>query len=852
MKKFPLEKASKAFMGIRSMGLFAPLSYWRSSEDWGVGDADVLSKVIEFAKKVRISVLSMLPLNIPLRDNCPYANASTYVFDPVYIGINMLLADYGFGMYPEVNAFVSSLEDQIADLRSREKSLNDETRELKYSVFRMVFMKFRENELGDEGRNIADFLTASRKKLNSGKGCLHVRRFKAYCTANDWLGDHLLFFILARTFGSDDFRSWPENIAGRSTKAVRELKEEHSEELLFEAFLQWVLTEQLKTLRNSAGHGEFKVDLMLDQPFAFGSADVWCSQDAFILDPQTLKREYTQGAPPHRLDIPQHWQFHILNTDHPDAKELLIRRLSFFLQFCDLLRIDHLLGYYRLYYLTEDTDWNMTLENMGIWDDIREIFRSDVSAGDKREQIYALIKRGVRNKFPPGLVSRVFDESGNLTYAHVILAARKPDKPGEYDRIRCGWYSQSSEEHGGELIYTLLSPNMVGHTDYLEKITEEKEMFLRPSDSIRAGFFNMGPGEEIVSLFMRTAQEKGKNLIFENLGVVPKRILRSLDQLRASQFKPLIFGYQYFADDPNEFWFDRITRDSHVCFSTHDTLTLRGWWEGREKWAEKKCYFTNSEQRQAVRDWLVRKGYLHLRQAQIPSGQAQMLAENDPDVLSRELLRAVLHSVADSEGREAVIMMPNIFASGDKGIINMPGSRGFWTARSPVSVEMLMDAADGELKGGDDIAGNAIHLINFLVRQKGRDDFQKQVRESDPAKPHLMAVHPTMGDDSKQLAIHGEFFLTDAVVYGHCQHASLIFENGRQEKMEELELRNALPRGVKIFRAYIPADEHMIGVFPFQIALDGNLHPEIGYMIGCSRGTDMNPLSENYGKITKT
>ncbi|NJL59281.1 MAG: hypothetical protein HC887_06190 [Desulfobacteraceae bacterium] len=48
-----IEKISKAFSGIRSFGIFAPLSYWKSQEDWGIGDTDVLLRVIAFAKNIR-------------------------------------------------------------------------------------------------------------------------------------------------------------------------------------------------------------------------------------------------------------------------------------------------------------------------------------------------------------------------------------------------------------------------------------------------------------------------------------------------------------------------------------------------------------------------------------------------------------------------------------------------------------------------------------------------------------------------------------------------------------------------------------------------------------------------------
>ncbi|QTA86121.1 4-alpha-glucanotransferase [Desulfonema magnum] len=845
MKKFFIEKASKAFLGIRSMGLFAPLSYWRSQHDSGIGDLDVLLKVIAFAKKTHISVLSLLPLNIPLYDNCPYANASAYVFDPVYIGLNMMLDDLGFGkkdacFCPEICSLLSSLNEEAALLRRNKKSENRKAGECKYKVFRSVFGKFKKYELKQEGPKIADFLANPVSDPDVTRGSIKTREFKKYCISNQWLADHLLFFILAKEFKTDDFRFWPREIALRVPKVIQDLKQKHKQEILFEAFLQWMLTAQFKFIRTKAGKGEFKVDLMLDQPYAFGNADIWCNPEAFLMDPRTLKREYTQGAPPHQLDIPQHWQFYLPDIQHPASKSLLLERLLFFLQFSDLLRIDHLLGYYRLYYMTEDSNWEMTLEKMGIWNETDKVFKGDLPRKEKRTQIYTLIKKGIKETFPPEAVSRLFDESGDLKHAHVIFAARKQTDQRAYEHSQCGWYSQDSSEHGQKLLYTLLSPNQFTDTDYLEKIIKEKEMFLSPSDSIRVGFFNMGLGEEIISQFMQYAQEQGKSLIFENLGVVPEQITRSLNELGATEFKPLFFGYQHFIGDHTAFWFDRITPNSHVCFSTHDTITIRGWWEGKEKWAKKKYYFKNDEQKQKVINWLVQQDYLTDDLAQ----------QADLDTLGSDLLCSVLNSVTDSNGRDAVIMMSNLFGSGDEGIINMPGHAGFWTARAPVTIEELLDETDEDSqKEYSNIASRAVDLIKFLVQKKERDAFHKQVQWFDPGTPRIIATHPVMGEGSKQLRFEGEDFLVDAAVYGECQSAAVVFDNGRKEAMQEIDVKNGLFSGLKIFRAYIPVDDEMKGVFPFQISLNGNLQPEKGYLIGCARGTDMNPLSAQYGQI---
>ena len=808
-----IEKASEAFSGIRTMGVFAPLSYWKSKDDWGIGDMDVLLKVVEFAKKERISILSMLPLNFPTHDNCPYANASAYISDPVYIGMNMISDIVGFES-PEAAEIIASVIEEIWKLRKNKLSLNEQIRDLKYEVLKAVFRQFD----ADNHPN-----------------------FKKYCSSNSWLEDHILFFILARQFGTYHFRLWDKDIATRSPKVIQQLKQHHKKEIRFESFLQWILTEQIKLVRAKADEGEFTVDLMLDQPFAFGNADVWCNPEAFIIDPETQTCEYTQGAPPHRLDIPQHWQFYLLNIKNPASKRLLVERLSFLLQFCDLLRIDHLLGYYRLYYLSEDSRWQMTLENLGIWEQIKSAFDSDISVKEKREQIYEIIVKAVRDEFPKDAVSEMFDDSGALKPAHVILAARRTPPPapplkGEGNLLSAppalsgkgagglGWYSQYSIEHQQELLYTLLNPNDIGSTDYLEKIIEEKEMFLSPTDSIRVGFFKAGFGEEIIYLFMKIAQEQRKTLIFENLGVVPPEIIKSLSELGAAEFKPLIFGYQKFVGDYNSYWFDYINSNSFACFSTQDTVTIRGWWEGREACAKQKYYFKKDKQKFDVIGWLFEQKYLSDD------------AEFDLRILTPDMLRAVLNSVVSSSAGEAVITMPDIFGSGDEGIINMPGHSGFWTARSPVTIEDLIDSPP--------------ELLTFLARQNQRDSFQKQVQDLNPEYPHILATHPVMGEGTKQLRIQGEEFLIDVVVYGKCGHISIMLENGRQENM--LPVKIGLLNGLTVFRARIPADESMIRASAFRIMLNGILQPQTGYLIGCVPGTDMNPLSPDYGRVSNT
>jgi hypothetical protein len=367
--------------------------------------------------------------------------------------------------------------------------------------------------------------------------------------------------VLAKEFNEYNFRAWPKDLAMHETGAVVEKKNQHKDEIVFEAFLQWALTEQIFHLRRVSMEGEFIVDHMFDQPIAFGNADAWSNLGAFIIDPDTLRRDYTMGVPPHRLDIPQHWQFYLPKTNSILGKRLLLERFKFVLQFSDLVRIDHLLGYYRFYYMYEDPAWEMTLEKMGVWSRVNEVMQSQMSVADKRYHIFDAIITGIKRCFPQSALAQFFDQRGFMRPAHTVLVARKDfDNSVKYNREESGWYKQSSTEHNQDLLYAMLSPSEHGEIDYLGKIIGNGDMLLQPTDSIRICFYNPELGEEIIQAFMHYAQEQGKQIVCEDLGVVPKEISHSLWQQRAKRWRELYFGYKHFTDDPNNpYWFANIT-----------------------------------------------------------------------------------------------------------------------------------------------------------------------------------------------------------------------------------------------------------------------------------------------------
>ena len=828
INKNSITYVSNSFLGIRSMGLFAPMSYWRSAGDPGIGDIDTFYKVIDFAKKAKQGIIQILPLNLPSIDNCPYAIASNFIFDPVYIGIKKVFEKFDQDKYVKAADLYASKSDIFKELRKKEKSTNDETRKHKSEILKAIFDEFIKIKSYD--LDPVAIIYGKHGKPDNMKSA-----FFSYCDTNkSWLFDHVLFFILADEFGTDDFRKWDRDVAKRSENIINQLKIQHAGQIMFGSFIQWIMHEQLTDILSYAKSGNNPVDIMFDQPFAFGNADVWITLDAFNINKETLKKEYTQGAPPHRLDIPQHWQFTLLDFKKPGAKKLLLERTAFLFNYCTLLRIDHLLGYYQLYHLSEDTSWNMTLSKMGIWNDIERIKKRDGSSVEKRNEIYELIISALKCALPSDISSRFFAQDGNLRYGHVILACRKDFPEGIYDKNTCGWYEVNSTEHSCKLLYSLLNHNNQGD-DYLEKIISNDEYFLRPDDSIRIGFFNPGLGEEIVSDFIQLAQSQGKEVVLENLGLVPDAVSRSLKELGASEFKPLYFGYQYFKGDHNMYWFDNIGKLDYASFAIHDTVTLECWWTGKGKWAEKKYYFNDVHQKTALINWLINNNYL---------GTDEPF---DTTVMTGEMQRAVLSSVADSNANMAVFMMPDIFKTGEEGIINIPGQSGFWTARSPVLAEDLISIEKISNLPIENKAFHTANLINELSDYKHRNSPEKQFEECG-SNPCILRTMPVCGDGYKQIRLLNESFLIDVVIYGNSGHVKILLNDNEIIPMDKIVIENKIPDGISVYRTVIPVTENHIGTNTFSVFINGEPKTANGYLIGISLNTDTNPLSDNYGK----
>ncbi|MEZ4535796.1 MAG: 4-alpha-glucanotransferase [Cyanobacteriota/Melainabacteria group bacterium] len=312
----------------REAGLLIPVFALKREGDFKIGDTDSFKDAIDFCARNGIKVLQTLPINETSGDNSPYNAISSMALEPVLLSMQpdvvpgLSAADHAL-----VKEEIAALDDEVIDYRS--------IKLLKQKLLRKAY----DAVLSDSG-----------KKLQSA-----FERFKKERSA--WLDPYALFRALIElNGGSPVWPSWPEEqqsfLAARKwVESASNRKEIERLEDFFK-FVQWVADSQWQAVKAHAD--KMNVRLMGDVPFGVSrySSDVWFEQSLFQL-------ELSGGAPPEPVfagdeftkrwgqnwGIPlYHWEVH-RKENFRWWRSRITRLLEHFHDF----RIDHVLGFFRVY-----------------------------------------------------------------------------------------------------------------------------------------------------------------------------------------------------------------------------------------------------------------------------------------------------------------------------------------------------------------------------------------------------------------------------------------------------------------------------------------------------------------------
>ena len=307
-------------------GVLTPLFAIRTEDDLGIGDLAGLRQFIDWAAGGGFKLVQLLPINETGGDNSPYNAISALAIEPATLHLapgspeHLTQEDY--------DAVLAQFN--LTRLRSGAVKY-DRVRKLKRALLEKAFGRFQPNES----------FTLFREQERS------------------WLNDYVFFrALMEENGGREAYDDWPEE--QRSLDAARvwleaqnaKVRERFAHHQEFFSYVQWIAYEQWSAAKAYAH--ERGVALMGDIPFgvSYYSADVFSRPNDFMLD-------WSGGAPPEPYfkddEFTQKWgqnwgiplynwpQMRTNNFDWWRQRVRGVRRIF------HVFRIDHVLGFYRIY-----------------------------------------------------------------------------------------------------------------------------------------------------------------------------------------------------------------------------------------------------------------------------------------------------------------------------------------------------------------------------------------------------------------------------------------------------------------------------------------------------------------------
>jgi 4-alpha-glucanotransferase len=329
--------------GKKLWGPSVQLYTLRTAHNWGIGDFGDLKQLVgEIANKggdfVGLNPIhSLFPANP--EGASPYSPSSRRWLNILYIDVCSVPE---FALSNQAQEVVGSAEFQqrLNEVRQSHWVNYTEVSSLKMGVLPFLFAEFKTRHLD---KNSA--------------------RAKAFLTFVEEGGDSLLqqaaFDALHNTLYSEDQNVWgwpvfPQELQQFDNKQVQQFIADNSDQVDLYMYLQWLAFTQINDVQQFAE--DKGMDIGLYRDLAVGVADsgseTWADHGSLCLDASI-------GAPPDVLGpLGQNWGLPPLNPQvlKATAYDAYIELLRANMRACGALRIDHVLGLLRLWWIPKGED----------------------------------------------------------------------------------------------------------------------------------------------------------------------------------------------------------------------------------------------------------------------------------------------------------------------------------------------------------------------------------------------------------------------------------------------------------------------------------------------------------------
>ncbi|MFI9582044.1 4-alpha-glucanotransferase [Streptomyces sp. NPDC052236] len=317
----------------RSYGLLVQLYSLLSARSWGMGDLGDLAELAAWScRALGVSFVQVNPLHAAVpgahTDPSPYRPSSRRFPDPVHLRVEAV-PEYAYAG-PADRQLLDGLRDRAAGLRAsvlREGALID--RDAVWALKREALEILCRIPLGP-GRHAA------------------YREFLA--EQGQALEDHATWYALAEVYGSE-WHSWPAALRDPRSPETARVRRGLLDRVDFHSRLVWLTDQQLAAAEQAASEAGMGVGIVHDLAVGVhpSGADAWAQREAFAAG-------MSVGAPPDAFNARgQDWGLPPWRPDMLAASGYAPYRglLRGLLRNAGALRIDHVMGLFRLWWVPE-------------------------------------------------------------------------------------------------------------------------------------------------------------------------------------------------------------------------------------------------------------------------------------------------------------------------------------------------------------------------------------------------------------------------------------------------------------------------------------------------------------------
>lgn len=336
----------------KAAGVAIPVFSLRSKKSFGIGEFNDLKLMVDWAKRTGQRMIQTLPINDTILyhtnyDSYPYNAVSVYALHPIYLNL-------------EKTGKLRNKE-RIAWFEAKRTELNDKT----FSDYQLV--------MSTKWEYFLEIFAQDSKKVFAEK------EYKLFFEKNkEWLVPYAVFSFLRDLYGTPEFGKWPEysKYDKFEIEKLANPRSEYYEKISLFYFLQYHLHLQLSEVHDYARANGVAIKGDIPIGVSPRSVDAWVESELFNTEVQA-------GAPPDDFSVTgQNWGFPTYNWERmaEDGFSWWKKRFAKLAEYFDAYRIDHILGFFRIWEIPNNDVWGLTgnfhpalpytqreIEQAGIW-----------------------------------------------------------------------------------------------------------------------------------------------------------------------------------------------------------------------------------------------------------------------------------------------------------------------------------------------------------------------------------------------------------------------------------------------------------------------------------------------------